>query len=139
MTGFTLLEHTSEVGFESTGETLEEAFENAGKAVFELMTDIDRLRCDQETTFTVESENLEALLFDFVDELIYLSQAEGLLLCTFNISIGEIEDGYRLVCEAEGQEIEENMRLQEIKAPTYSDVLVEERDGGWLLRMFVDV
>lgn len=138
MTGYILLEHTSEVGFEATGETLSEAFEQAGKAVFQLMTDIDELRPEQDAAFTVDSENLEALFFDFVDELIYISQAEGLLLREFDINIQETDTGLRLTCTAEGQEIGENMRLQEIKAPTYSDILVEESEE-WLLRMYVDV
>lgn len=139
MTGYKLLDHTSEIGFEATGATLGDAFANAGKAVFEIMTDVDRLSTDTDTSFTVESENLEALLFDFVDELIYLSQADGLLLGLFDVTIDETVDGYRLECTGTGQEIQADMRLQEIKAPTYSDIVVEEQADGWRLRMFVDV
>lgn len=137
--GYTLLDHTSEIGFEATGDTLDAAFADAGRAVFEIMTDIDNLEREQAVAFTVESENLEALLFDFVDELIYISQADGLLLKSFDVSIELSNTGYRLQCTGEGQEPEDGMRLQEIKAPTYSDVLVEEQDDGWRLRMIVDV
>jgi SHS2 domain-containing protein len=137
--GYTLLDHTSEIGFEAAGKTLEAAFSNAGKAVFDIMTDTGKLSRDTETTFTVESENLEALLFDFVDELIYLSQADRLLLRDFDTSITETADGYRLACTGAGQPIDDQSRLQEIKAPTYSDIIVDERAEGWYLRMFVDV
>lgn len=139
MTGYTLLDHTSEIGFEATGNTLAETFENAGKAVFQIMTDIDELATGQETHFTVESENREALLFDFVDELVYISQVKGLLLRDLDIAIEETGDGYALTCTGRGEEIGEGMRLQEIKAPTYSDIIVEEREDDWFLRMFVDV
>lgn len=138
MTGYTLLDHTSEIGFEATGESLAEAFEQAGMAVFQIMTDVADLQEEETVAFTVESETLESLFFDYVDELIYLSQAEGLLLRRFTIDVTETEDGYRLTGQARGQEIGENLRLQEIKAPTYSDILVEE-DDGWRLRMVVDV
>ncbi len=139
MTGYKLLEHTSEIGFEATGKTLDDAFVNAGKAVFEIMTDIDHLTQEQEYTFSVDSENLEALFFDFVDELIYISQAEGLLLGTFDITIHETDDGYTLTATGTGQELRPDMRLQEIKAPTYSDMAVKQQDSAWYLRMFVDV
>lgn len=135
---YELLDHTSEIGFRAAGESLEKAFENAGKAVFEIMTDIDDLKAVETISFNMESENLDALLFDFVDELIYISQAEGLLLCAFDIGIEPVTAGYRLTCKAEGQEIGDEMRLQEIKAPTYSDILVEQ-ENEWVLRMFVDV
>ncbi|MFB6265698.1 MAG: archease, partial [Candidatus Nanohaloarchaea archaeon] len=70
---FELLDHTSEIGFRAEGETLEEAFEQAGKATFEVMTDIDELEAEEEVELAVESESLEALLYDFVDELIYIT------------------------------------------------------------------
>lgn len=136
---YELLDHPSEIGFRAAGVSLESAFEDAGKAVFEIMTDIDGLEAAKTVSFEVESENLDALLFDFVDELIYLSQVDNLLLCAFDIGIEPVTAGYRLTCKAEGQKIGDGMRLQEIKAPTYSDILVEHEDDSWTLQMFVDV
>lgn len=139
MTGFELLQHTSEIGFRATGATLEEAFANAGKALFQVMTDIDRL--DQETSrdIHVESESLEALLYDFIDELIYLSQAEELLCRAFDLGITEKGGRYVLTGVAHGQQIGEQVRLQEVKAPTYSDMQITEGEAGWVIEMYLDV
>lgn len=139
MTGFTLLDHTSEIGFEATGTTLDTAFAHAGQALFETMTDIDDLSAEDDLTFSVESENLEALLFDYVDELIYIAQAKQFLIRSFDITISETADGYRLDGTGYGEPIREDLRLQEVKAPTYSDIVVEETGEGWTLRMFLDV
>lgn len=137
--GFELLQHTSEIGFRATGTTLERAFANAGKALFEVMTDIDKLDRDVEHRIVVESENLEALLYDFIDELIYLSQAEGLLFRTFDIHIETYPGTYKLDGVAQGQRIREGLRLQEVKAPTYSDMRVEDESKRWVIEMYLDV
>lgn len=137
--GFELLDHTSEVGFRATGETLEEAFENAGRALFQVMTDIDDLEVEEEIEVEVESENLEALLYDFVDELIYIAEAEGVFLRGFELSIEPSTGGYRLAGVGRGERIRGEMRRQEVKAPTYSDMKVEEAGEVWVIEMFVDV
>lgn len=137
--GFELLQHTSEVGFRATGRTLEDAFANAGRALFQVMTDIDQLGQDVSRDITVESEGVEALLYDFIDELIYLSQAEGVLFREFDIRIETAPGTYTLNGMARGQEIQAGMRLQEVKAPTYSDMRVEEEEAGWVIEMYLDV
>lgn len=137
--GFELLDHTSEIGFRATGDTLEQAFANAGRALFQVMTDIDGLDRDVEREITVQSEGLEALLYDFIDELIYCSQAEGVVLREFDIHIETSPGTYRLEGAGRGQRIGEGMRLQEVKAPTYSEMRVEEASGGWVLEMYLDV
>lgn len=139
MTGFELLDHTSEIGFEATGETLDVAFEQAGRALFELMTDTADLATDETVDIQVESENLEALFFDFIDQLIYLSQAEQLLLKAFSLDVTETAEGYALTGTGKGQEITADRRLQEVKAPTYSDMEVAKNEEKWQLRMFVDI
>lgn len=136
---FELLDHTSEIGFRATGNTIEEAFASAGKALFEIMTDIDELKCEETVGITVESENLDALLFDFIDKLIYISQADDTLLCDFDLTIEATENGYRIHGVGYGQAIRDGMRLQEVKAPTYSDMVVEQRNKKWFIEMFLDV
>ncbi|MDY6766036.1 MAG: archease [Candidatus Nanohaloarchaea archaeon] len=139
MTGFELLDHTSEVGFEAHGGTLAEAFEQAGRAVFQIMTDVDELAAVEDVDISVESENLEALLYDFVDELIYIADTEHLLLARFDLVVEETPDGYQLAGTGTGQQIDPAKRHQEVKAPTYSEISITEQEGDWVLRMFVDV
>lgn len=139
MSGFELLDHTSEIGFKATGDTLDELFANAGKAVFQVMTDIDQLDTSESTNITVESENLEALLFDFIDHCIYLSQAKNLLLRTFKLTVTETADGYQVDGTGHGQLISDELRLQEVKAPTYSDIVIEEEQDAWQAQMFLDI
>ncbi|MDY6776912.1 MAG: archease [Candidatus Nanohaloarchaea archaeon] len=139
MEGFKLLEHTSEVGFRATGGSLEEAIENAGKAVFQVMTDIEEVEPVEEVRIEVESESLEALLYDFVDELVYISEVEGLVLSDFDLRIETYPESFRLEGVGRGEKTRDGMRLQEVKAPTYSDMEIGRDGDGWKIEMFLDV
>ncbi|MDY6770087.1 MAG: archease [Candidatus Nanohaloarchaea archaeon] len=138
MSSFELLEHTSEVGFRATGGTLEDAFEQAGRAVFQVMTDIGDIDAAREIEITVESESMEALLYDFVDELVYLASAEDIVLSRFDLDIETGPQRFRLTGVGRGETIRPEMRRQEVKAPTYSDMAIERNDE-WTLTMFLDV
>ncbi|MDY6761561.1 MAG: archease, partial [Candidatus Nanohaloarchaea archaeon] len=114
-------------------------FEQAGKAVFQVMTDVDQLETVEMVNVAVESENLEALLYDFVDELIYIADTERLLLKEFDLVVEETDAGYRVDGTGSGEPVSSRVRHQEVKAPTYSDISIGEDDGEQVLRMFVDV
>lgn len=137
--GFELLDHTSEVGFRAHGATLAAAFENAGRALFQVMTDIDELGDDVDVEIDVAAESREALLFDFIDELIYLAETERVVLGAFDLSVAGEDERWTVEGTGRGERIHEGMRLQDVKAPTYSDMRVEEHGDGWVLEMTLDV
>lgn len=137
--GFELLDHPSEIGFRATGASLEEAFEHAGQALFQVMTDIGRLDRERVIEFEVKSESLQSLLYDFIDELIYIAESEQVLLRDFDITLETFPGTYKIECTAHGQSIQDGMRRQEVKAPTYSDMTVEDRADKWVLEMYLDV
>ncbi|MFB6076533.1 MAG: archease [Candidatus Nanohaloarchaea archaeon] len=136
---FELLDHTSEIGFRARGDTLAEAFEHAGTALFEVMTDTADLDDVVEVDVAVGAESLEALLFDFVVHLIFVAETEGVVLKTFDLAVEEQENGVTVTGTGRGEEIRQDMRLQDVKAPTYSGMRVEEDGEGWVLEMTLDV
>ncbi len=135
---FDLLDHTSEVGFRATGVTLAGAFTQAGRAVFQVMTDIDALTTDETVDIDVESEGLEAALYDFVDELIYIAEVEGVLLREFDLTV-ERGETVTVRGTGRGQRIGGQDRLQDVKAPTYGDIIAEKTGDGWVLQLTLDV
>ena len=58
---FEFLEHTADVYIRAHGKTMEEAYENAALAMFETMTDTDKIAQTQEETLEVEAEDQYAL------------------------------------------------------------------------------
>ena len=54
---FEFLEHTADVYIRAHGKTMEEAYENTALAMFEVMTDTDKIAQMQEETLEVEAED----------------------------------------------------------------------------------
>ena len=48
----------ADVGYKAYGETLDESFENAALALFEVMTDTSKVKCIVERRISIESEDI---------------------------------------------------------------------------------
>jgi SHS2 domain-containing protein len=77
------IEHPSDVGFEVYGDSLEELFANAAIAMYSLMTDVDEIE-EEEREIVINSEDLYSLMFDWLDELIFLFDSESLVMKNFD-------------------------------------------------------
>ncbi|MFB6114927.1 MAG: archease, partial [Candidatus Nanohalobium sp.] len=88
----------------------------------------------------VESEGYEALLFDFLDELIFLQDTEGVVVShAEELEIEDIEKGHRLTAEISVDDISDSMNPMDVKAPTYSEMEVKTGDGEWVLQAVLDI
>lgn len=135
---FRTIEHTADIGIEVEADNLGELFEGVAAAMFSLMVDPDTVRQTVERELSLEAGDLEELLFMWLNELLFVLYAEGLLFSGFKVKdIGED----RLVATATGEKLDpQRHRLdEEIKAATYHEMMVERRDDGWKARVIFDV
>ena len=132
---------TADLAFEATGKTLEEAFSNAGKAVTDIITDIDAVEPKTERSAEIFSEDLVSLFFDWVDEILFYWDSERLVFSDFDVKIEKRECGYLLKASMKGEEFDMNKHKsgQHVKSPTYHLIKVENEGGLWKLRMIVDL
>ena len=86
---FEFLEHTADVYIRAHGKTMEEAYENAALAMFETMTDTDKIAQTQEETIEVEAEDQYALLYNWLEALLVKFETENMLYSKFQITIGK--------------------------------------------------
>ncbi len=71
----------ADVAFEATGRNLAELFAAAGDATINTMIDpIEGIRAKTSREIQLSNDELDLLLFDFLQELIYYKDADGLLL-----------------------------------------------------------
>ena len=135
---FRTIEHTADIGIEVEADNLSELFEGVAAAMFSLIVDPDTVRQTVERELSLEAGDLEELLFMWLNELLFVLYAEGLLFSGFKVKdIGED----RLVATATGEKLDpQRHRLdEEIKAATYHEMMVERRDDGWKARVIFDV
>ena len=135
---YRVFNHTADLGVEIYGKTVEELFVNAAFAIGDLMTDLQNVEVTKVRRIFAEGTDWEDLLVNYLREVLYLFNGEGLLLGDYAI----IElDPQHLVAEARGELFDPNRHRinTEIKAVTYHQVLVRETETGWIGRVIFDV
>ena len=102
MKKYKFLDHTADTMFEAHGDTVEELFENCALATEEIMVDLKTLDTKEHYEILLESDSLENLLYDFLSELIFVKDTEGLLFNKFNVVIHHKNKKYELFAKCEG-------------------------------------
>lgn len=137
MKRYEYFEATADIGFKAYGKTLNEAFENAGIAMFNIITDTSDVEPKTEISFEVTSEDKVSLLYDYLEELLFHHEIDFMLFSEFQV---EIDDGLHLKATIKGEEInwDKHERKTEIKAITFHKMDVSETDCV-KLRAIVDL
>ena len=109
---------TADIGFKAYGNDLNEAFENAGLAMFNIISDTADVAPSNEISFEVISEDYVALLYDYLEVLLFYHEIEFMLFSEFHV---EIDDDFHLKARIKGEEInwDKHERKTEIKAITF--------------------
>ena len=135
---FRVLEHTADIGFEAFGRTREEVFRNAGRALMDIMTDLDTVAPEEEKQIEVEGSDAPGLLVNWLSEILYLFDAEQWLFRDFEIaSLGD----RALVARARGGKFDparHRIKLL-VKAITYHQLVLEQTADGWRAQVYVDI
>jgi SHS2 domain-containing protein len=119
---FEFLEHTADVYIAAHGATLAEAFENAALAMFEVMTDTEKVSPDLEDSVEVEAEDEYALLYIWLEVLLVKFETKNMLYSKFKISnIDETSEGFRVRAVVWGEKFNAEKHTQKVgvKAVTY--------------------
>jgi SHS2 domain-containing protein len=133
---------TADIAFEATGRDLPELFRAAADATMNVMIDnLDAIEPRDMRHIELMNDEIDMLLFDFLQELIYLKDAERLLLRARDVQIDEKNDEYFLKAEAAGEHLDAARHHQraDVKAVTLHDFSVKKQDAGWKAMVLLDV
>jgi SHS2 domain-containing protein len=137
---FRFLDHTADIKIEVIGSSYEEAFEVAGKVMAELITDNSKIDAKEKRAIKVTGEDLYALLYEWLDALIFLFGAEGLIFSEFKVfKIEQRNNECYLVAEVWGEtfDLDKHQQGTEIKAITYSEMEIQEEKESKIRLQFV--
>jgi SHS2 domain-containing protein len=138
MKRFEILNHTADIGIVVYGEDLKSLFQNAGEVFFHLITDLKKVRLRTEREIKIRGESLERLMVDWLTELLYLHEVEGLLFKRFEVeSVGK--DG--LKAKAKGETYREGIHVIKtgVKAITYHQIKVRKEKKDWKAQIIFDL
>ena len=133
---------TADIAFEATGRDLPELFTAAGDATMNVMIDnLDAIEPREIRQIELANADIDMLLFDFLQELIYFKDAERLLLRVRDVKIDEGEETYFLKMKAAGERLDAARHHQraDVKAVTLHDFSVKKQDGNWKARVLLDI
>jgi len=140
--GFAHLEHTADVLIEARGRTLEEAFEMAGIAVYEVITDTRKISLKERYEMSTEGLDLENLLYRWIEQALLYTDADGVVFGKFAVCrIVEDEEGYRVEAAAWGEPFdpEKHEHRTIVKAMTYAQMSIKKEGDCWKLTFVVDI
>ena len=131
------IEHTSDIGFEVEEDDLKGLFSTAAIAMYGLMVDPFSIEQSISRNIEIQSEDMESLMFDWIDELIFLFESENVVLREFDLFI----DDYHIDGSCRGGIFDPSRHESGIvvKAVTYHMMEVKKKSGGWYARVILDV
>jgi len=132
------LPHTADIQIRVYGDTVKELFECSLQAMFEVLGPIRRHEKKEsmvEHSFHIMAHDAESLMVDFLSEALYLSEKHGE---SYDLCVIDIFRPWEILARVRGFAIE-GFESGEIKAVTYHQLKVIERDGLWQADIVFDV
>lgn len=135
---FKFLEHTADIKFQAFGKTKTQMFENAGLAMFKATSD-DSVKSKIKKTISVKGKDNESLMYNFLEELLFLFDTQHFILSKIKIKINEKDKS--LTAKISGDFAEDYDIKIDIKAVTYNEMFVKKdtKTGIWVCQVVLDV
>jgi SHS2 domain-containing protein len=126
---FEFIDHTADVGVIAYGDDIRQAFANAARALSSLIAEPGDLEEALYRDIDVTADDEEGLLVAWLNELIYLFDAEGLIFKSFDI--GSLSS-QQLRARAYGEKVDpaRHQLKTGVKAATYYLLKVDKDNGG---------
>lgn len=128
---------TADVGFVAYGKDLNELFENAALAMFEVIVNTKKVERKVERKVEVDGEDLESLMFNWLNELLFYVDAENLVFSKFDVRVDGENLKVSAVCEGERIDVEKHETRTLVKSCTYHKLKVE-RNRVWKAQVILD-
>lgn len=133
---FEFLEHTADIKFRAFGKSKDEVFESCALALSNIISRGQKIEEKKKKMINVKGKDDENLLYNFLEELIYLLDAESFIVSRTRVKVGK----GKLSAEIWGDIVEEYNDLDHVKAATYAEMYIKEiKKGKWEAQVVLDV
>ncbi|MEM2207615.1 MAG: archease [Sulfolobales archaeon] len=136
------LEHTADAYIEVCGESLERAFELAGLALFEVMTDTSKVEPRVARVIEDKGFDLESALYRWLEDLLIEYGRSNLVFSQIRVEHVTREGdeyAFKALCLGDYFDPEKHEARTEVKAVTYSLMEISQSDGKWMFRFVLDI
>jgi SHS2 domain-containing protein len=133
---YKFLEHTADVKFQAFGKSAGQVFENSALALKETICGKIKVEEKIKKSINIKRKDFEALLYSFLEEILFLLDAENFLIA--KISKIKIEK-FNLKATIIGDKVSEYEFTNPVKAVTYNEMFVKQKGNEWVSQVVLDV
>ena len=134
------LKHTADLKVKAYGKTLEEAFANVAIGGFDFLTPTSKVQKKVEKKISITAKRVESLLYDFLEELLFLLDTDSFMINSFrDMKIKQEKDSFSLECTALGDNYKNYHVKGDIKAITYSEMEIKKENDGFIVIVVLDI
>jgi len=135
------LEHPSDIGVEVVAPTCEQAFAEAGVALFGIMTDLASFKPVEEVPIQAEGFDPKSLLYSWLEEMLFIFDTTSTVLVKIEVKQLTLGDHHSVQAVGFGQKFDPQRHESRtgVKAITYHKMDFETSEDKCVLRYFVDI
>ena len=124
---YKVLDHATDAFIEVTASSLTEAFKVAGDSIVDTILDNSKIEEKKERNIVVKGKDLNYLLYNWLEDLIYLIITEGFAIKKLNITVEKNEE-YAISAQIFGEDIDIKKHgfKVEIKSPTFHEMDIKQ-------------
>ena len=131
---------TADLAFEAEAKSLEQLFEEGAKALTDAMITIKGIKPRQKKTVRLVESSIERLFYNWLEELVFMKDAELMLFSKYKIKITEKDGKYHLEAEMYGEKLKKRHEQKiDVKAITLHMFEVKQKGDSWFCRVVVDI
>ena len=131
------IEHTADWAIRVRASDLAGLFAGAAQGMFGLLTDLLAVEPERSFAIALRAIDVETLLIDWLNELLYLAEAHGLVFTHFTIDELVMDDFAHLQAQVHGGRPAELFKM--IKAATFHGLSIVRDDDGFKAELVFDV
>jgi SHS2 domain-containing protein len=129
----------ADIAFEAVSDSVNGLFETCALAVTDIMVDPGTLQATTERKISLEAEDLDRLLYDFLTELIVMKDIDSLLFGRFEVSVSGGGTSLKAVAKGEPIDRERHRLRNDVKAVTMHLFGVKRQDRSWMATVVLDI
>ncbi len=135
---FETFDHTADIGLRVSAATLEELFVDAARGLTSLLVEnFDDVRPALTETIRLIGTEVDYLLFDWLNELLFRFETSQLLCREFDVRLSD--QGLEATIRGESSDPARHRLAHEVKAITYHGLSVQQTENGWQTELILDI
>lgn len=133
-------EATADIAIVAYGKTMKQAFENVALAVINVMVDPTTVEEQEIKYVTKTAKDLKALLYDFLEDIVYYNDAENLMFKTVKVEeLDKSNNTIKAVFKGEPFDSNRHEARNHVKAITYFGMEINKTKKGCVIKVTLDL